>query len=110
MGGDSYAVVKDDDTLQCRTEREDAVCLVILVLLTNKEEAYPRILHHILNLLFTGGSIDGNRHCPNAIRTKIGIEVLDAVLRENGDVLLGLDFQTEHCVRYLLHAQRELLP
>ena len=52
MSTDAHAMVEDDDPLQRRTKRKDAVRLVILILLTDKEDAYLRIVDHVLDLLF----------------------------------------------------------
>ena len=110
MTADAYGTVEDNDALKRRTQWEHAVCLVVLLLLANEQEAHVGIVHHILNLLFARGGIDGYRHHTNAIGTEIGVHVLDAVLCKHGNVLLWLNAEIEHCIRHLLHAKRKLFP
>ena len=67
------------------------MCFVILFLLANKEEAYLCIIYHILYLLFTAGSIERDGNDPNPIRTKICIQILEAVLCKHTDFFLWFE-------------------
>ena len=68
--------VIDDDMLQRRAERENAVCLVVLVLLTNKKDAHLGIVHHELDLLFRRGGIEWYRDGTNTPCTEVALNIL----------------------------------
>ena len=104
---DSHAAVEDDDALQRMAEREYAVCLVVLLLLADKEEANLRIVNHILYLLFGRGSVERYGHDTHAVGTEVGDEVLDAVLREHADGVLRLSSEIEEGIAGLLHKSGE---
>ena len=72
--------VKDNDTLQGRTQREDATCLVVLLLFTNKQETDLGIVDHELYLLFRRGSIERNGDGTNTPGTEVTLNVLYGVL------------------------------
>ena len=107
---DAHALVEDDDALERGTERENAVRLVVLLLLADEEEAHVRVLHDVLNLLFARRSVNRNRHRTNAVGTEVGVEILDTILGEHGDVLLRLQSEVQQGVRHLFHTQRKLIP
>ena len=48
---DAHTGIEDDDALQGWAEGKDTMCLVILLLFANEEEANLGIIDHILNLL-----------------------------------------------------------
>ena len=110
MRTDTDTVVVDDDTLQRRTQGKHAVSLVVLLLLTDEEETHLRIVDDELYLLFRAGGIDRDRACPDAVRAKVGVEILHTVLREHSNIFLGLDAQVQHGIAHLLDTQRELFP
>ena len=87
-----------------------AVSLVVLLLFAYKEEAHMGIVDDVLDLLFAGSGVDGNRYHTDSVGSKVCVQVLNAVLREHCNVLLGLHSEVEHGVRDLLHAKRELFP
>lgn len=84
--------------------------LVILLLLTDEKKAYLRIVYYILYLLLTAGSIERDGNDPNAIRTEIRIQILQAVLRKHTDFFLWFNPEVNQGVRHLFHARRKLLP
>ena len=110
VGVDAHTAVEHDDALERRTEREDAVRLVVLLLLANEEEAYLCVTYNILHLLLTTRGIEGDGDSPDAKGTKIGIQVRNRILREYTDVLLYLDPQVQQCVRHHFHHLREFIP
>ena len=110
MGRDTHAVVEDNDALQRGTQCEDAMGLVVLLLLTHKKESNVSILNHILYLLLAGSGIDGDGDGTDAESTEVRIDILDAVLGEDGYLLLRAYTQIEHGITHLLHAQGELVP
>ena len=71
-----YQRIEHNDTFERRTECKDATGLIILVLFTNKQEAYLSIVNHKLYLLFRTGSIERNGHSTNAPSTKITLNIL----------------------------------
>ena len=77
---DAHRAVEDDDALQRMAECEYAVCLVVLLLLADKDEAHLRIVNHILYLLLRGCGIERDRYKLHAIGTEVGNEVLQTVL------------------------------
>ena len=104
---DAYAAVEDDDALQRVTKWKYTVCLVVLFLLADKEEANLRIVNHILYLLFRSGRVERYGHDTHAVGTEVGDEVLDAVLREYADGVLGLCAEIEKGIAGLLHKSGE---
>ena len=104
---DAHAAVEDDDALQRMAEWEYAVCLVVLFLLADKEEANLRIVNHILYLLFGRGRVERYGHDTHAVGTEVGDEVLDAVLREYADGVLGLGAEIEEGIAGLLYKSGE---
>ena len=58
MCADTHRTVEDDDTLKRMTHSEHAVSLVILLLLTHKEELNLRVVDHKLYLLFRGCGVE----------------------------------------------------
>ena len=68
--------IEHNNAFKRRTERKDATGLVILVLFTNKEEAYLGIVDHKLYLLLGTGGIERNGHSTNAPSTKITLNIL----------------------------------
>ena len=107
---DAHAGVEDDDTLQRRTESKDTMCLVVLILLAYKEEANLSIVNHILYLLLAAGSIKGNRAHLDAISTKVGIEIMHAILGENSNLVMRLCADVQQSIAHLFHSQRKLIP
>lgn len=93
VGADAHALVEDHYALQCRTEREDAVGLVVLLLFSHEDNLHSAILNHILYLLFGTGGIKRDADDAHTIGSEVGIQILDAVLREYRYAVLGL--QTE---------------
>ena len=110
VGINTNTIVKHDDALQCRTKRENSVCLVILLLLSNKQEPDIGIANHVLHLLLTTGGIKRNGNSTNAICAKIGVKILHRVLREHTNILLYSDTQIEQCIRHNLHHSRKVIP
>ena len=107
---DAHAGVEDDDTLQRRTESKDTMCLVVLILLAYKEEAHLSVGNHILYLLLAAGSIKGNRAHLDAISTKVGIEIMHAILGENSNLVMRLCTNVQQSIAHLFHSQRKLIP
>ena len=107
---DAHTAVENDDAFQRMAKGEDAMSLVILLLFSYKEESDLSIVHHILQLLFAAGGIKGDRHGPNAIRTEVGIEIMNAVLREDADVFLGFNAEVEQGIAHLFYSGRKLIP
>ena len=107
MRADAHAAVEYDDALQRMAEREYAVCLVVLLLLADKEEANLRIVNHILYLLLGRGRVERYGHDTHAVSTEVGDEVLDAVLREHADGVLRLSSEIEEGIAGLLHKSGE---
>ena len=75
-----YRRVVDDDLLQSGTKREHAVSLVILLLLTHKEEPDLRIANHKLYLLLRTRGIERHRDGTNAESTKVRKQIMHRVL------------------------------
>ena len=107
---DAHAGVEDDDTLQRRTESKDTMRLVVLVLLAYKEEAHLSVVNHILYLLLAAGSIEWNRAHLDAISTKVGIEIMHAILGENSNLVMRLGTDVQQSIAHLFHSQRKLIP
>lgn len=84
--------------------------LIVLILLANKQVLYLGVVDHVLYLALGTGCIKRNGHNPNSVRSKICIEILDAVLREHRYLLLGLNAKIQQGIAHLLHAQRKLIP
>lgn len=55
---DAHRAVEDDDALQRVAQPEDAVSLVVLLLLAHKEESNLGIVNHKLYLLLRRGGIE----------------------------------------------------
>ena len=88
---DTHVAIVHDDALQRVTKGEHAMSLIVLFLLSNEDKTYLRIVHNELYLLFATGCIEWNCYSANAIRTKVGVEILQAILRENSNILLRFD-------------------
>lgn len=84
--------------------------LIVLILLANKQVLYLGVVDHVLYLALGTGCIKRNGHNPNSVRSKICIEILDAVLRKHRYLLLGLNAKIQQGIAHLLHAQRKLIP
>ena len=110
MTADAHCLVEDDDALERRTEGEDAMCLVILFLLTHEEEAHLGVVYHKLYLLLAARGIEWDGDSPNAPRSEVAIEILRTVVGEDADILLHLHTEVEQCVRRLLDGGRQLVP
>ena len=110
MGADAHALVEDHYALQCRTEREDTVGLVVLLLLSHEDNLHSAILNHILYLLFGTGGIKRDADDAHTIGSEVGIQILDAVLREYRYAVLGLQTEVQKSVRHLLYPHGELVP
>ena len=110
IGADADTGVVDDHALQGRTKGDDAVCLVILLLLSDKQEAHAGILNHVLYLLLGAGGVERNCLDFHAIGTEIGVKILDTILREHGYRVAGLAAKVEQGVGNLLDTCRELIP
>ena len=63
--------------------------LVILLLFANKEKANLGIIDHILNLLLAAVGIERYRGNSDTIRTKIGVQIMHTVLREDSNFVLS---------------------
>ena len=77
VGRDVHHGVEDDDTLQGRTQRENATSLVILVLFTDKEIANLGVVDHKLNLLLRTGGIEGDSDSTDTPCTEITLDILN---------------------------------
>ena len=77
---DAHTGIIDNHALQCRAESDDPVCLVILLLLSDEQEAHAGVLDHVLYLLLGARSIE--RYCSDAhtIGSKVRVQVLDTIL------------------------------
>ena len=110
VAGNAHAGVEDHNALQRGAEREYAVGLVVLFLLTDKENLHLGILYHILDLLLRTRGVEGNGDHLDAIGAEVGVKIMNAVLRENGYLVLGLQAEVEHGIAHLFHTQRKLVP
>jgi len=77
---DAHTGIEDDDAFQAWAEGKDTMCLVILLLFAYEEEANLGIIDHILNLLLTAVGIKRNRGDSDTVCTKIGVQIMHAVL------------------------------
>ena len=105
VGGDAHAGVEDHDALQRRAEGEDAVSLIVLLLFTDKDDLHLGILNHILNLLFGTCRVERYRYHLNAIGTEVGVEIMDAILGEDGNLILRFQAKIQHGIAHLFHTQ-----
>ena len=110
MRRDMHLRVEHDDAFQCRTERKDATCLVVLVLFAYKQEAYLGIVDHKLYLLLRTGSIERNGHRTDAPSSEVALDILYRVLREDADVLLYLHTKVQQGIADLIDGLRHLIP
>ena len=110
MGAHADGAIEIDYALKRRTQSEDAVCLVILLLLAHEDKLDLGIVNHILDLLLATGSIERYRHRTHAVSAEVGVEILYAILREHGDLLLWLEAEVKKGVAHLLNSKRELVP
>ena len=105
-----YSRVKDDNLLKRRTKRQHTICLVVLFLFANEEDAYLRIANHKLYLLLTTRSVEGNGDSTYSESTEVGKHILNDVLREDSHILLNLNVEVQHGVAHLTYSFRECLP
>ena len=98
MSADAYALVEDYDAFQRRAQGEDTVCLVVLFLFAYEDNLHSAVLNHVLYLLLGTGGIERDADDAYAIGSEVGVQVLDAVLRENGYAVLGLQSEVEKCI------------
>ena len=77
---DAHTGIEDDDALQGWAEGKDTMCLVILLLFANEEEANLGIIDHILNLLLTAVGIERYGDYSDTVCTKIGVQIMHTVL------------------------------
>ena len=105
VGADAYVAVEHHNAFQRVTKCEHAVGLIILFLFANEDKTHLRIVHNKLHLLLTTGCIERHSNGANAIRAEVGIEILQTILREYGDILLRFHTQVEQSIAHLLHAQ-----
>ena len=83
---------------------------IVLFLLANEDKTHLRIVHNELYLLFATGCIEWNRYSTNAIRTEVGVEILQTILRENSYILLRFHTKVEQGITHLFYTQREMIP
>ena len=86
------------------------MCLVILVLLTDKENAYLRIVDHELYLLFRTGGIERDGGGTDAPRAEVGKQILHGVLREDAHVLLRRNAHVKQGKRHGPYLFSKLIP
>mgnify|MGYP007094728292 CR=1 FL=1 len=77
---DAHTGIIDNHALQCRAEGDDPVCLVILLLLSDEQEAHAGVLDHVLYLLLGARSIEGYCSDAHTIGSKVRVQVLDTIL------------------------------
>ena len=107
---DTHATVENDDALQCGTQREYPMCLIILLLLANEKDTYLCVIDHKPYLLLAAGGIEGHRDRPDAKSTKVSIKILHGILGEHTYVLLHTHTYIKKCIGDLLHHSGEILP
>ena len=83
-----YFLLEDDDALKGRTEGDNTECCIILLLLAHKHIANFGIVDHIRHLCPTACGIEGNGDGTNAVCTKVHVQALGFVLREDANLLL----------------------
>ena len=110
MRTDAHTRIKNNDAVECRTQREDAVCLVVLLLLAYKQHLDTSIMNHILDLLLRAGGVERNGYNSHAIGSEVCVQILEAVLGEDRNRLLRFQSHVEQSIGNLLHAYRELVP
>ena len=110
VGADTYTGIKDDNTLQRRTESKDTMCLVILILLAYKKKAHLTVVNHILYLLLAACSIERYRAQLNTISTKISIKIMHTILGENSYLVVRFCPNVKQSIAHLFHSQRKLIP
>ena len=84
--------------------------LIVLFLFANEDETHLCIVHNELNLLLTARCIERYCYRPNPISAEVGVEILQAVLCKDGNILLRFHAKVEQSIAHLLHAQREMVP
>ena len=94
--------VIDDDAFQGRTHRYNPACLVVLILLTDEQNAYLGIVDHELNLLLGTRGVERNGDGTNAPGGKVALDVLHGVLGKDSNILLWFDTDVQHGIRHLL--------
>ena len=88
MRADAHIAVEHHNTFQRVAECEHAVRLIILLLFAYEDETHLRIVHNELYLLLATSCVERNCNGTNAIRAEVGVQILQAILREHGDILL----------------------
>ena len=95
--------VENDDALQRPGDGDDAERRVILLLLSDEEEADVRVVQHLGHLCAAAGGIEGDGDHSDAVGSEIDEVCFRFVLGEDSDVLLHLHPGVEQGERDVFH-------
>ena len=98
----AHTVVEHNDALQCRTQWQNPISLVVLVLFAYEEQPYLSIGYDKLHLLLRTRRIERNSYCTYSKCAEVGEQTVYCVLRKDSDIFLHLDAEIQQCVRHFL--------
>ena len=110
MRTQTHIIIIHNYSLKRRTQSKYTKRLVILLLLTHKQNADLSIIYHVLYLCFRTCRIKWYCYNANSICSVIRIKMLNTILSKNCNTFLWLNSKIKQSITNLLHLLSKIIP